>query len=84
MAAKVPAVVRIAKQALIENKCVVIGIQSTGEARTEEAVAKYVSLFSLHCGYWVLSSFDNNNVLHFVKIIFCFYFCCSSVLADLS
>ncbi|KAI8568822.1 hypothetical protein RHMOL_Rhmol02G0230100 [Rhododendron molle] len=41
MSAKVPAVVRIAKQALIENKCVVIGIQSTGEARTEEAVAKY-------------------------------------------
>lgn len=54
MSAKVPAVVRIAKQALIENKCVVIGIQSTGEARTEEAVAKYVSLCSLHYGYWVV------------------------------
>ncbi|CAL5030144.1 unnamed protein product [Urochloa decumbens] len=41
MSAKVPAVVRIAKQALAENKCVVIGLQSTGEARTEEAVTKY-------------------------------------------
>ena len=42
MSAKVPAVVRLAKEALAENKCVVIGLQSTGEARTEEAVAKYV------------------------------------------
>ncbi|CAH9053117.1 unnamed protein product [Cuscuta epithymum] len=41
MSAKVPAVVRLAKQALTENKCVVIGLQSTGEARTEEAVSKY-------------------------------------------
>ncbi|XP_031115069.1 protein FORGETTER 1 isoform X1 [Ipomoea triloba] len=41
MSAKVPAVVRLAKQALMENKCVVIGLQSTGEARTEEAVSKY-------------------------------------------
>ncbi|KAG0494617.1 hypothetical protein HPP92_005611 [Vanilla planifolia] len=41
MAAKVPAAVRLAKQALAENKCVVIGLQSTGEARTEEAVTKY-------------------------------------------
>lgn len=41
MSAKVPAAVRLAKQALMENKCVVIGLQSTGEARTEEAVTKY-------------------------------------------
>ncbi|KAF3772088.1 strawberry notch-like protein 1 [Nymphaea thermarum] len=41
MAAKVPAAVRLAKQALLEDKCVVIGLQSTGEARTEEAVTKY-------------------------------------------
>ncbi|KAL5731294.1 udp-glycosyltransferase [Ranunculus cassubicifolius] len=41
MSAKVPAAVRLAKQALKENKCVVIGLQSTGEARTEEAVTKY-------------------------------------------
>ncbi|KAI3456640.1 hypothetical protein Pfo_013303 [Paulownia fortunei] len=41
MSAKVPAVVRLSKQALVENKCVVIGLQSTGEARTEEAVTKY-------------------------------------------
>lgn len=44
MSAKVPAVVNLSKQALMENKCVVIGLQSTGEARTEEAVSKYVSL----------------------------------------
>ncbi|KAI8553226.1 hypothetical protein RHMOL_Rhmol06G0327600 [Rhododendron molle] len=41
MSAKVPAVVRLATKALVENKCVVIGLQSTGEARTEEAVTKY-------------------------------------------
>nr|GEX46630.1 protein FORGETTER 1 isoform X2 [Tanacetum cinerariifolium] len=41
MSAKVPAVVSLAKQALMEDKCVVIGLQSTGEARTEEAVTKY-------------------------------------------
>ncbi|RLM74220.1 protein strawberry notch-like [Panicum miliaceum] len=41
MSAKVPAVVRLAKEALAEDKCVVIGLQSTGEARTEEAITKY-------------------------------------------
>ncbi|CAA3021065.1 strawberry notch isoform X1 [Olea europaea subsp. europaea] len=41
VSAKVPAVVKLSKQALLENKCVVIGLQSTGEARTEEAVSKY-------------------------------------------
>ncbi|KAK9133843.1 hypothetical protein Scep_013371 [Stephania cephalantha] len=41
MSAKVPAAVSLAKKALAENKCVVIGLQSTGEARTEEAVTKY-------------------------------------------
>ncbi|XP_004488559.1 protein FORGETTER 1 [Cicer arietinum] len=41
MSAKVPTVVRLVKQALMEDKCVVIGLQSTGEARTEEAVSKY-------------------------------------------
>ncbi|KAL8166544.1 hypothetical protein V2J09_008043 [Rumex salicifolius] len=41
MSAKVPAAVKLAKQALLGNKCVVIGLQSTGEARTEDAVTKY-------------------------------------------
>lgn len=41
MSAKVPAIVRLSKEALAENKSVVIGLQSTGEARTEEAVSKY-------------------------------------------
>lgn len=48
MSAKVPAAVRLAKEALEEEKCVVIGLQSTGEARTEEAVNKYVSFFILY------------------------------------
>lgn len=55
VSAKVPAVVKLSKQALLENKCVVIGLQSTGEARTEEAVSKYVSLissFSLTCAIY--------------------------------
>jgi len=44
MSAKVPTVVRLTKQALMEDKCVVIGLQSTGEARTEDAVSKYVCI----------------------------------------
>lgn len=40
MAAKVPAVVRMAIEALEQDKCVVIGLQSTGEARTAEVVKK--------------------------------------------
>lgn len=43
MSAKVPSTVKLANQALMEDKCVVIGLQSTGEARTEEAVTKYGS-----------------------------------------
>ena len=53
MSAKVPAVVRLAKEALAEEKCVVIGLQSTGEARTEEAVAKYVRLSSKTTNYFL-------------------------------
>ncbi|KAH9617593.1 hypothetical protein KSS87_008529 [Heliosperma pusillum] len=41
MSAKVPKLVELAKQALVDSKCVVIGLQSTGEARTEEAISKY-------------------------------------------
>jgi hypothetical protein len=44
MSAKVPTVVSLAKEALAQDKCVVVGLQSTGEARTEEAVSKYVCL----------------------------------------
>jgi hypothetical protein len=36
MACKVPHVVELARKALANNKCVVIGLQSTGEARTLE------------------------------------------------
>jgi hypothetical protein len=39
MAAKVPAVVRMARAAVAAGKCAVIGLQSTGEARTADVVA---------------------------------------------
>ena len=41
MACKVPRVVELAKQALSSNKCVVIGLQSTGEARTMEQLDEF-------------------------------------------
>ncbi len=41
MACKVPRVVELAQTALKENKCVVIGLQSTGEARTVEQLDEY-------------------------------------------
>ncbi|CAG9464449.1 unnamed protein product [Pedinophyceae sp. YPF-701] len=40
MAAKVPALVKIANEALEAEKCVVIGLQTTGEARIGEAVER--------------------------------------------
>ena len=39
-AAQVPGLVRMAKQAKAEGKCVVIGLQSTGEARTADVIAE--------------------------------------------
>lgn len=38
-AAQVPAVVRMARAAVEAGKCAVIGLQSTGEARTADVVA---------------------------------------------
>lgn len=38
IASKVPLVIEIAKEALEDGKCVVIGLQSTGEAKTVEAL----------------------------------------------
>lgn len=38
IALKVPTVIEIAKKAISENKSVVIGLQSTGEARTKASV----------------------------------------------
>lgn len=35
-----PALVRLAKEALEQGKCCVIGLQSTGEARTADVVAE--------------------------------------------
>lgn len=40
IAAKVPAAVRMAQQVLLDDKCVVIGLQSTGEARTNDVIAE--------------------------------------------
>ena len=37
---QVPWLVQMAKQALAEGKCVVIGLQSTGEARTADVVSE--------------------------------------------
>ena len=38
--AQVPGLVRLAKEALAEGKCVVIGLQSTGEARTADVISQ--------------------------------------------
>jgi hypothetical protein len=70
MSAKVPATVRLAKQALVDEKCVVIGLQSTGEARTEEAVTKYVCI-------WIMYSFPYKQFF-FCNLVFSlglFIFC---------
>lgn len=37
---QVPRLVRMSQEALQEGKCVVIGLQSTGEARTADVVAE--------------------------------------------
>ena len=82
MSAKVPAVVRLAKQALTDYKCVVIGLQSTGEARTEEAVTKYVSVFFISLAFCCLhflfgweSRFylDSRICFLYMHDDFCFY-----------
>lgn len=39
-ALQVPAIVRMARAALASGKCAVIGLQSTGEARTADVVAE--------------------------------------------
>lgn len=44
MACKVPHVVALAQRALIDNKCVVIGLQSTGEARTLDQLDDFGAL----------------------------------------
>lgn len=44
IACKVPHVVSLAQKALIDNKCVVIGLQSTGEARTLDQLDEYGAL----------------------------------------
>lgn len=59
MSAKVPATVRLAQKALAEDKCVVVGLQSTGEARTEEAVTKYVCIT---CQFLICIHFPSNSM----------------------
>ena len=44
MAIKIDRTVQISKEALAENKCVVIGLQSTGESRLNDAVADDIDL----------------------------------------
>lgn len=47
MAIKIDRTVELSKTALAENKCVVIGLQSTGESRLNDAVADEVILAAL-------------------------------------
>jgi hypothetical protein len=72
MSAKVPSVVRLAKEGLAEEKCVVIGLQSTGEARTEEAITKYVCLLSNSCFFSIRSCGFYNPAKLVHDPIFCF------------
>jgi hypothetical protein len=44
IAIKVPHVVELSRKALTNNKCVVIGLQSTGEARTLDQLDEYGEL----------------------------------------
>jgi hypothetical protein len=75
MSAKVPAVVKLAKEALAENKCVVVGLQSTGEARTEEAITKYVSLYFQRNILFVSSSYCSAFLTDLIlRIIDCFQY----------
>ena len=41
LGAKVPAAIEVAKKALAEGKCVVIGLQSTGESRSDAYIAQH-------------------------------------------
>ena len=45
MASKVPAASQVARQSLKDKKCVVIGLQSTGEARTKDAIEEHGEVF---------------------------------------
>ena len=45
VASKVPAALQVARQSLKDNKCVVIGLQSTGEARTKDAIEEHGEVF---------------------------------------
>ncbi len=46
IAAKVPEVVRQAKEAIQQGQCVVIGLQSTGEAATEAAKERHGAAYT--------------------------------------
>ena len=45
VASKVPAALQVARQSLKDNKCVVIGLQSTGEASTKDAIEEHGEVF---------------------------------------
>ena len=45
VASKVPAALQVARQSLKDKKCVVIGLQSTGEARTKDAIEEHGEVF---------------------------------------
>ena len=45
VASKVPAALQVARASLKDKKCVVIGLQSTGEARTKDAIEEHGEVF---------------------------------------
>ena len=45
VASKVPAAIQLARTSLKDDKCVVIGLQSTGEARTKDAIEEHGEVF---------------------------------------
>uniref|UniRef100_A0AAQ5XZ16 Protein strawberry notch homolog 2 n=1 Tax=Amphiprion ocellaris TaxID=80972 RepID=A0AAQ5XZ16_AMPOC len=58
IAAKVRCLVELAQKELAAGKCIVIGLQSTGESRTRESIlSKFLTLFSAHlCSRGVFQS----------------------------
>ena len=93
IAAKVPEVIRLAKKALEDGKCVVIGLQSTGEARTLEQLERnageltgFISTAKLVLGYMyvtigplVVLRFETESSICIVFLFFFFIFGVSGV-----
>ena len=68
MAMKVPELVKMAKGALADNKCVVVGLQTTGEARLNDAVKSGEDLEEFagmkECVRFLLKRFPTGGHVH--------------------